>query len=184
MSRIGNMPILIPTGVSVEKAEGNLVVNGPKGAISEKIDNLIDLKMEGDQLRLSRKNESKKAKSLHGLFRNLIANHIQGVTEGWSKGLELVGVGFRASGGGDKLNLSIGFSHTVEVSAPEGVTFEIRDNTKIKVSGINKQLVGQIAANIKKIRPPDAYKGKGIRYEGEQVRRKPGKTGKTGTGAK
>lgn len=180
MSRIGNIPILIPANVTVEKTKGEVVVSGPKGVVRERLDNLIDFKVEGDQLIVNRKNESKKAKALHGLMRNLIANHIKGVTDGWFKGLELVGVGFRVQGGGERLTLSIGFSHTVEIQAPEEIIFEVRDNTKIKVSGINKQLVGQVAANIRKVKPPDAYKGKGIRYEGEVIRRKPGKAGKAG----
>jgi len=185
MSRIGNAPILIPTGVTVEKKQRQILVNGAKGKLELLIDPAITVEIEGQNVVLKRKNDLKKVKALHGLMRSLLANMIIGVTSGWSKNLELVGVGFRAQVNGSKLTLNVGYSHPVEIEAPEGVTFEVLDNTKIKVSGIDKQLVGQISANLKKVRIPDVYKGKGIRYEGEYIRKKVGKSAKVGVaGAK
>lgn len=183
MSRIGNVPITIPAGVTIQKDGANLVVNGPKGNLSIELMPEIKVEIAGDSILVKRKNDFKRSKALHGLFRNLTANMVLGVTEGWSKNLELVGVGFRAQNSGNKLILNVGYSHPVEVPAPEGIIFEVVDNTKIKVSGIDKQLVGQIAANIKKIRMPDVYKGKGIRYEGEYIRKKVGKSAKVGVAA-
>lgn len=185
MSRIGSSPILIPAGVTVEKQENLVVVNGSKGELDLLINPAITIEIEGQNIILKRKNDLKKIKALHGLMRSLLANMIVGVTEGWSKNLELVGVGFRAQVNDNKLTLNVGYSHPVEIEAPEGVNFEVSDNTKIKVSGIDKQLVGQISANLKKIRIPDVYKGKGIRYEGEYIRKKVGKSAKVGVaGAK
>lgn len=180
MSRIGNLPILIPEIVTVEKTGRAVVVNGPKGNLKMEIDPNISIELEGNKIKVIRKNEQKKVKALHGLTRNLIANMISGVVSGWSKDLELVGVGFRATVSGNQLTLNVGFSHPVEVLAPEGITFEVSDNTKVKVSGIDKQLVGQVAANIRAIKPPDVYKGKGIRMVGEYIRKKLGKSGKVG----
>lgn len=180
MSKIGNAPILIPDGVTIEKTGNTVVVNGPKGNLPVELLPEVDIEVKDSKVLVSRKNETKKAKSLHGLVRSLIANNIIGVIKGWEKGLELVGVGFRVAGGEDKIVLTVGYSHPVEIKAPEGIRFEIRDNTKIRVSGIDKHLVGQVAANVRMVRPPDAYKGKGVRYEGEQVRKKPGKAGKVG----
>ena len=183
MSRIGNLPVLIPTGVTVQKTGSDLMVNGPKGSLALQVASEIKVEIEGNQIILKRKNDQKKIRALHGLVRSLIANMVLGVTDGWSKNLELVGVGFRAQTDGSKLTLNVGYSHPVEVLAPDGITFEVLDNTKIKVSGIDKQLVGQLAANIKKVRVPDVYKGKGIRYEGEYIRKKAGKSAKAGVGA-
>lgn len=180
MSRIGNSSILIPAGVTVEITDSRVVVNGSKGDLSIDISPLIKVDIKDSQILLSRKNDQKNTKSLHGLSRNLINNMVKGVTEGWSKNLELSGVGFRAQSSGDKLTLVVGYSHPVEIVAPEGITFEVVDNTKIKVSGIDKQLVGQIAANIRAVRVPDVYKAKGIKYEGEYIRKKLGKSGKVG----
>ncbi|QQG43638.1 MAG: 50S ribosomal protein L6 [Candidatus Daviesbacteria bacterium] len=180
MSRVGNLPISIPNSVTVEKTGSKIVVAGPKGSLELMIHRGINVEVDDSQVLVKRKNDEPKLRALHGLIRNLIANMVMGVSEGWSKNLELFGVGFRAAGGGDKLTLNVGFSHPVEVQAPEGINFEVRDSVKIKVSGIDKQLVGQIAANIKKIKVPDVYKGKGIRYEGEYIRKKPGKAGKVG----
>ena len=180
MSRVGEAPILIPTGVTVEKTEAEIVVNGPKGKLSLVVVPEIKIEIEGDKIMAKRKNDLKKVKALHGLTRNLINNMILGVTQGWTKDLELVGVGFRAQINGDKLILNVGYSHQVEIVAPEGISFEVIDNTKLKVSGIDKQKVGQIAANIKKVRVPDVYKGKGIRYMGEYIRKKIGKSAKVG----
>lgn len=184
MSRIGDSVILIPQGVTIGKTGHSVNVNGPKGSLKLDVDSSIYVEIEGDLIKLKRKNDQKKILSLHGLTRNLIANMITGVQTGWSKNLELVGVGFRAQVNADKLILNVGYSHPVEIIAPEGITFEVTDNTKIKVSGIDKQLVGQIAANVKKVRTPDVYKGKGVRYEGEYIRKKVGKSAKVGvTGA-
>lgn len=178
MSRIGNAPILIPVGVTVENQDRVVVVTGQKGKLEIIMEPLINIEIEGQNLIVKRENDQKKAKALHGLTRSLIANMIIGVTEGWTKSLELVGVGFRAQINGNKLTLNIGYSHPVEIETLEGVTFEVTDNTKIKVSGIDKQMVGQVAANLKKVRVPDVYKGKGIRYQGEYIRKKVGKSAK------
>lgn len=180
MSRIGNMPIQIPTGVTVEKTDEHLVVKGEKGSLEMNIDPRIDVVVDAGQIRVLRKNEQKAIKAMHGLIRANIQNMINGVSNGWSKNLELVGVGFRASGGGRRLTLNVGFSHPVELEAPDGTEFEVKENTKITVSGIDKQLVGEVAAKIRDIKPPEPYKGKGIRYEGEYIRRKAGKAGKVG----
>ena len=178
--RVGQVPIILPTTVTIEKNGPVVVVNGPKGKLEFSIDRTISVDIEGSNVLVKRKNDNKNSKSMHGLTRNLIANMVKGVTEGWTKNLELVGVGFRAQGGGDKITLNVGFSHPVEIIAPEGISFEILENTKIKVLGIDKQAVGQLAANIRAVRPPDVYKGKGIRYSGEYVRKKLGKSGKVG----
>lgn len=180
MSRVGNSPIVIPQGVTVEKSGQVVSVSGPKGKLELFFDPSISLVIEQMSIVVKRKNDQKRTKALHGLTRNLIANMTLGVTSGWDKNLELVGVGFRAQVSGNKLILNVGFSHPVEVETPSGINFEVSDNTKIKVSGIDKQLVGQIAANIKKVRVPDVYKGKGIRYQGEYIRKKVGKSAKVG----
>lgn len=180
MSRIGNSPIIIPAGVTVEKTGQTVNVIGPKGTLQLEVDSTIMVEIEGSQIIVKRKNDEKKVKAMHGLTRSLISNMVVGVANLWSKNLELVGVGFRAAVNGDKLVLNVGYSHPVEITAPEGVTFTVSDNTKIAVAGINKQLVGQIAANIKKVRVPDVYKGKGIRYEGEYIKKKVGKSAKVG----
>ncbi len=180
MSRIGNAPIIIPAGVTVEKAGKTVSVTGPKGTLKLDVDSSISVEVESNQVIIKRKNDEKKIRALHGLTRSLLANMVVGVTNSWSKNLELVGVGFRAQASGDKIVLNVGYSHPVEIITPTGITFEVSDNTKIKVSGIDKQLVGQIAANIKKVRVPDVYKGKGIRYEGEYIRKKVGKSAKVG----
>src|SRR3989304_9104246 len=184
MSRIGESPILIPTGITVEISGHVVSVMGPKGSLKMDFDPQVMVGVEGDKIIVKRKNDQKKVKALHGLTRNLIANMITGVASLWRKNLELVGVGFRAQTEGAKLILNVGFSHPVEIVAPEGITFEVTDSTVIKVSGADKALVGQLAANIKKIRTPDVYKGKGIRYQGEYIRKKVGKSAKVGvTGA-
>lgn len=184
MSRVGDSPILIPTGVTVEKAGKEVMVSGPKGKLNLAVDPSITVEVTEGKVIVKRKNDLKKVKALHGLVRSLINNMIYGVTEGWSKDLELVGVGFRAQVNGNNLILNVGYSHPVEIVSPEGVSFEVSDNTKIKVTGFDKQLIGQVAANIKKVRIPDVYKGKGIRYIGEYIRKKVGKSAKAGvTGA-
>lgn len=180
MSRIGDQPILIPSGVIVEKKDSLISVGGPKGKLELTVNSAINVEIEGQSILVKRKSDEKKVKALHGLVRSLLSNMITGVTEGWSKSLELVGVGFRAEVSEDKLILNVGYSHPVEVLAAEGINFEVTDATKIKVSGIDKQLVGQISANLKKVRVPDVYKGKGIRYSGEYIRKKVGKSAKVG----
>lgn len=182
MSRIGSAPIIIPSGVEIQIVGNNLVVSGPKGKLEQLIRPEIKVEVDNGQIVVKRKKQDRLSRSLHGLTRSLISNMVVGVTQGWSKGLELVGVGYRAQGGGDTLNLSVGYSHPVSVKAPQGVTFVVADNTKIAVSGIDKHLVGQVAANIRAVKPPETYKGKGIRYSGEYVRRKPGKAGKAAGG--
>lgn len=185
MSRIGNSPINIVTGVEVSKTDGKILVTGPKGSLDLSLPVEIKVDIEGSLILVKRKNDEKKVKALHGLIRSLISNMIIGVSTGWTKDLELHGVGFRAQVNGNSLLLNVGYSHQVEVEAPEGISFEVVDTNKIKVSGISKELVGQIAANIKKVRVPDAYKGKGIRYQGEYIKKKAGKSAKVGVaGAK
>lgn len=183
MSRIGNEPIIIAPGVEIENDGSILVVSGPKGKLSMRVLPQVKVENVEGKIIVRRKKEDKTSKSVHGLTRSLINNMVTGVTNGWSKDLEMVGVGYRATGGGDTITLNVGFSHPVTVNAPEGITFAVSDNTKISVSGIDKNLVGQIAANIRKVKPPEVYKGKGIRYAGEYVRRKAGKAGKAATGA-
>lgn len=181
MSRIGNKEIKIPQNVQVELGL-KVHIKGPKGELSLDIPSKIVVEKKGDVVSVSRKNEDKESKSLHGLIRSLLANMVVGVTDGYQKTLELSGIGFRANLTGDKIGLSVGFSHPVEVEPPKGITFAVSGN-KITVFGIDKELVGRVAAQIRKVRPPDAYKGKGIKYEGEVLRLKPGKAAKAGVGA-
>lgn len=182
MSRIGEVAILIPSNVTVDIDGAHITVSGPKGKLE--IDFHPSLKVEKveDKIMVTRKRGNQLAKSMHGLTRTLISNMVVGVTDGWTKGLELVGVGYRVQGGNDSLTLSVGYSHPVAVAAPEGISFQVADNTKIQVLGIDKTLVGQVAANIRKVKPPEVYKGKGIRYSGEYVRKKAGKAGKAAGG--
>ena len=183
MSRIGKKPVKIPSEVTV-KVEGNLVsVTGPKGTLFQTFRPEISFKVDGGNVLVDRVSETPKAKSLHGLSRTLLENMIQGTTVGWNKGLELVGVGYRAGLEGTTLVLNVGFSHQVKFPAPDGITFEVVENTKINVKGIDKQLVGETAAQIRRIRPPEPYKGKGIKYIGESIRRKAGKAAAKTTGA-
>lgn len=176
MSRIGLKPIEIPNGVEVKVNDNNLVeVKGPKGSLSEQFDPKMDIKIEGNEITVNRPNELKKYKSLHGLTRTLIANMIEGVTNGYEKKLEIVGTGYRAQKQGKKLVLNLGYSHPIEMEDPEGIEVEVPAQTQIIVRGINKQLVGNYAAKIRDLRKPEPYKGKGIRYKGEFVRRKEGK---------
>ena len=178
MSRIGRLPITIPAGVEV-KLEGRQVsVKGPKGELSRTLAEGITVSEEDGTLTVSRPNDERESRSLHGLTRTLINNMIIGVTEGYSKKLEIVGTGYRVLAKGSDLEFALGYSHPVPVKAPQGITFEVASATKLAVSGIDKQQVGEVAANIRKLRRPDPYKGKGVRYEGEQVRRKAGKAGK------
>lgn len=177
MSRIGNLPIKVPGNVQIE-VKGNLViVKSSKGELSQEIDPRITITIDGDTVIVSRSSEEKEAKSLHGLYRSLIANMIEGLDKGFEKKLEILGVGFRANLQGKKLVLSLGFSHPVEYTAPEGIeiTQDNENKNLITVSGIDKQKVGQVASEIRAFKPPEPYKGKGIRYQGEYVRRKAGK---------
>ena len=180
MSRIGKLPITVPAGVTVKVDEENMVVvTGPKGTLSQQVNPDITLKQEGNILTLERPTDAKPHKAMHGLYRTLVNNMVVGVTEGFSKTLILVGTGYRAQAeGGKKLTINIGFSHPVVLDAPENVTFETPEQTKIVVKGINKQVVGNLAADIRAIRKPEPYLGKGIKYEDEVIRRKEGKTGK------
>ncbi|MBM7615288.1 50S ribosomal protein L6 [Alkaliphilus hydrothermalis] len=179
MSRIGNKPIEIPQGVEINVDSNNKVtVKGPLGTLSEQISKDITLQQEGNMLTVVRPTENKKHKSLHGLSRTLVANMVQGVTKGYEKKLELVGVGYRANKQGNKLVLSLGYSHPIEMIDPEGLNVEVPTQTEILVKGINKQLVGNYAAKIRDHRKPEPYKGKGVKYAGEYIRRKEGKTGK------
>lgn len=180
MSRIGEAPINIPSSVNISIEGQEVVVKGPLGELSFQFPGVVKVEMEDQQLVVKLKKGESGAKAMHGLTRSLIANMVVGVDQGWQKKLELVGVGFRAQLAGDKLTLNVGYSHPVDVTAPAGITFKVEDNTKITVSGIDKQSVGQVAATIRKVRPPEPYKGKGIRYSGEYVRRKAGKAGKVG----
>ena len=181
MSRIGRHPVAIPAGVTVEIAENNVVtVKGPKGTLEKALPTEMEIKQEGEEIVVTRPNDLKKMKSLHGLTRTLINNMVIGVTEGFTKTLEISGVGYRAAKAGNKVNLSLGFSHPVEVEPPTGISLEVPAPNKIVVSGINKEEVGAMAAKIRGYREPEPYKGKGIKYEGEVIRRKVGKAGGKG----
>ena len=180
MSRIGKQTITIPAGVTVEKKDGLISVVGPKGTLTTKIRPEMQIEIANNQIKVINNRDDKFTRSLHGLTRAKIANLIVGVTEGYEKSLKLIGTGYRARIEGEKLILSVGFSHPVEILPKEGIKFEVEGNDILKVSGINKDLVGQVAAKLRDIRPPEPYKGKGIRYLNEQVRRKAGKAGKAG----
>jgi len=180
MSRIGKQPIPIPEGVTVEQDGAQLVVSGPKGTLKQTVRPEVKVSLETGEVLISRKRDDKFSRSLHGLTRALIANLITGVTEGFSKTLKIVGTGYRVKIEGENLILSLGFSHPVVIDPVEGIKFEVKGDETITISGIDKALVGQIAAKIRAIRPPEPYKGKGIRYEGETVKKKPGKAGKVG----
>ncbi len=179
MSRIGKLPITIPGGVTITVGDDNtVIVKGPKGQLSEKISSDIQLSEENGVFTVKRPSDEKRLRALHGLSRSLINNMVVGVTNGFEKNLEIVGVGYRALKQGNKLVINAGYSHPVEFVEPEGITFDVPAPNKIIVKGISKQQVGQIAADIRKVREPEPYKGKGIKYETEHVRRKEGKTGK------
>jgi len=178
MSRIGKAPITVPSGVDVTISGRNVSVKGPKGTLSRDIPGEIVIAKEENTIYVERPNDERQNRSLHGLSRTLIANMIVGVTDGFAKELEIVGVGYRAEAAGTNLRLALGFSHPVIVPAPDGITFEIPAQTRVIVKGIDKELVGQVAANIRSICKPEPYKGKGVRYAGEVVRRKAGKAGK------
>ncbi|OLD64168.1 MAG: 50S ribosomal protein L6 [Chloroflexi bacterium 13_1_20CM_50_12] len=187
MSRIGRAPISVPPKVQVTWTDENLVtVNGPKGQLSCQVDPELTLKLENGTLTVARPSESKQHKAIHGLYRTLVNNMVEGVTKGYTKQLEIHGVGYRAAKVGENLVIQVGYSHPVEVRPPQGISFSIdgvdpaTKATRLSVSGIDKQLVGEIAAQIRRVRKPEPYKGKGIRYAGEAIRRKAGKAGKVG----
>ncbi|MDO4256293.1 MAG: 50S ribosomal protein L6 [Kocuria sp.] len=178
MSRIGRLPISVPAGVEVSVGGSVVSVKGPKGSLTQTVAAPITVVVEDGTVQVSRPNDERESRSLHGLTRSLIANMIQGVSEGYTKQLEIVGTGYRVQAKGADLEFALGYSHPVSFSAPEGITLSVEGNNKVSVSGIDKQQVGQVAAKIRSLRLPDPYKGKGVRYAGEQIRRKAGKAGK------
>jgi len=179
MSRIGNKPVALPSGVEVIVAENNVVtVKGPKGELSRAFNSNLGIQVEGNDVIITRPNDEKLVKMIHGTTRALLNNMVVGVSEGFTRELEIIGVGYRAQKQGEKLVISAGYSHPVEMFAPEGVTVEVPTQTSVVVKGIDKQVVGEFAANIRAVRSPEPYKGKGIRYKGEHVRRKEGKKAK------
>lgn len=181
MSRIGKLPVIIPAGVAVSLGDALIRVKGPKGELQQQfLSGVVDVKLEEDRVLVERKGDAKPHRAAHGLTRTLIANMVHGVSKGFRKSLEIQGVGYRAAKSGEKLNLTLGYSHPVVFDAPGGITLSVEGTTKIHVDGIDKQHVGQVAAKIRGLRPPEPYKGKGIRYEGEVIRKKLGKAGKAG----
>ncbi len=179
MSRIGKSPIPVPSGVDVSVADRHLTVKGPKGSLERDLPGTITVRQEGDELLVERPDDERQTRAMHGLVRSLVNNMVVGVTDGFTKELEIIGVGYRATAkGADALDLALGFSHPVIVNAPSGVTFEVPAPNRISVKGSDKELVGQVAADIRKLRKPEPYKGKGVRYLGEHVVRKAGKSGK------
>ncbi|HEY6013479.1 MAG TPA: 50S ribosomal protein L6 [Candidatus Limnocylindrales bacterium] len=180
MSRIGRLPIPVPAGVDVDIDGRHITVTGPKGSLERDLHPEMGVSREGDDIVVTRPSETKTHKQLHGLTRTLVNNMVVGVTSGYRKGLEITGVGYRAVLVGKKLQLSLGYSHPVEIEPPTGISFELENPTKLAVVGIDKELVGQVAAKVRSTRKPEPYKGKGVRYAGEQIRRKAGKAGKIG----
>jgi large subunit ribosomal protein L6 len=178
MSRIGKLPIPVPAGVEVKINGASVEVKGPKGTLSHEVPAPITVAFEDNTITVIRPDEERISRSLHGLTRTLIANNIEGVTVGFTKGLEIVGTGYRVAAKGSDIEFALGYSHPILVKAPEGIKFDVEGNTKVTVSGINKQAVGEMAANLRKLRKPEPYKGKGVRYAGEVIRRKAGKSGK------
>jgi large subunit ribosomal protein L6 len=179
VSRVGKQPIPIPSGVDVTLDAGHVAVKGPRGELARETPTQIRIERDGDQLVVTRPDDERENRALHGLIRSLVNNMVVGVSDGFARELEIVGVGYRAlAQGPNRLELQVGFSHPVPVDAPEGITFEVPQPTRIIVRGCDKQLVGQVAADIRKVRKPEPYKGKGIRYAGEHVRRKAGKSAK------
>ena len=178
MSRIGKQPIPVPAGVDVQIDDGRIVVKGPRGTLEHVVAGAITVARDGDDLVVTRPDDERENRALHGLTRSLVANMVTGVTEGYRKTLEIVGVGYRVQAKGPSLEFSLGFSHPVTVTPPEGITLRVETPTRLVVEGIDKQQVGEVAAKIRKLRKPDPYKGKGLRYSGEHIRRKVGKAGK------
>jgi large subunit ribosomal protein L6 len=179
MSRIGRLPIPVPSGVEVTLDGQSVTVKGPKGTLSHTVPAPITIERSEDgTLQVARPDDERESRSLHGLTRSLVANMVTGVTDGYAKAMEIRGVGYRVAAKGSNLEFALGYSHPVPVEAPEGISFEVQSPTKFVVRGIDKQKVGEVAANIRKLRKPDPYKGKGVRYEGEQIKLKVGKTGK------
>lgn len=178
MSRIGKLPITVPAGVEVTLDGRDVSVKGPKGELNRTLAEGINVEIEDGTITVTRPDDERESRSLHGLTRSLINNMIIGVTDGYTKKLEIVGTGYRVQAKGSDLEFALGYSHPVPVAAPEGITFTVEGANKLAVFGIDKQQVGEVAANIRKLRKPDPYKGKGVRYEGEQIRRKAGKAGK------
>ncbi len=179
MSRIGRLPIPVPAGVEVTLDGQSVTVKGPKGSLSHTVPAPITIeKGEDGTLQVARPDDERESRSLHGLTRSLVANMVTGVTEGYAKAMEIRGVGYRVAAKGSDLEFALGYSHSVPVAAPDGISFEVASPTRFTVRGIDKQKVGEVAANIRKLRKPDPYKGKGVRYEGEQIKLKVGKTGK------
>jgi large subunit ribosomal protein L6 len=179
MSRIGRLPITVPSGVDVTLDGRNVTVKGPKGTLNHTVAEPIEItRAEDGTLQVTRPNDERTSRALHGLSRTLVANMVTGVTEGYTKVLEIVGTGYRVAAKGSDLEFALGFSHSVLVKAPEGITFAVETPTRFSVSGVDKQKVGEVAAKIRKLRKPDPYKGKGVRYQGEVIRRKAGKAGK------
>jgi large subunit ribosomal protein L6 len=178
MSRIGRMPVVVPSGVDVTISGRDVTVKGPKGTLRMQVAVPIEVKQDDGTITVTRPSDEGEIRALHGLSRSLIANMVTGVTAGYAKTLEIVGVGYRVQARGSDLEFSLGFSHPVLVSPPEGISFRVETPTRFVVEGIDKQQVGEVAANIRKLRKPDPYKGKGVRYSGEQIRRKAGKAGK------
>ena len=178
MSRIGNKVITVPAGVEVNLDDNFATVKGPKGELKQQFDKDMTFNIEGNEITVVRPSDSKRHRTVHGTTRAILANMIEGVSAGFKKELELIGVGYRAQMQGKKLVLSVGYSHPVEFEEIEGITLGVEGNTKVSIEGINKEVVGQYAAKVRAVRPPEPYKGKGIRYVGEYVRRKEGKTGK------
>ncbi|MGH9102153.1 MAG: 50S ribosomal protein L6 [Acidimicrobiales bacterium] len=182
MSRVGRAPIPVPAGVEIALEGRSVTVSGPQGRLARELPGAITVRQDGDVLAVERPDDARQSRALHGLTRSLVANMVTGVTAGFVKELEIVGVGYRATARGPgELDLALGFSHPVSFRAPEGITFEVPAPTRIRVLGIDKELVGQVAANIRKVRKPEPYKGKGIRYENEFVRKKAGKAAKGAT---
>ena len=180
MSRIGRLPITVPVGVEVSLVGRAITVKGPKGTLARDLHPDMTVVHEADSLLVSRPTEGKMHRQLHGLTRTLVANMVEGVTTGYRKGIEITGVGYRATKVGDKLQLNLGYSHPIEIDPPTGISFEVENPTRLAVVGIDKELVGQIAAKVRSTRKPEPYKGKGVRYSGEYIRRKAGKAGKIG----
>ncbi|WP_072312789.1 50S ribosomal protein L6 [Agrococcus sp. Marseille-P2731] len=178
MSRIGRLPIDIPSGVDISVNDDVVTVKGPKGELTTRIAKPIQVEVADGQVQVTRPDDERESRSLHGLTRTLIANDIVGVTDGYSKSLEVVGTGYRVAAKGTGLEFALGYSHPINVEPPAGITFVVEGNNKVTVSGISKQAVGEVAANLRKLRKPEPYKGKGVRYAGEQIRRKAGKAGK------